>query len=107
MCDRFEGEAAGAWAEAADRRHDDRHREGDEGEDRVDATQIEQKADDEARQRRRQPAPLTLARATPRNASVASLAALPTGPRCEITGRLYHSISFYPQGSEHVAFGRN
>jgi hypothetical protein len=40
--DRFEGEAAGARAEAADRRDDDRHREGDEGEDRVDPAQIEQ-----------------------------------------------------------------
>ena len=36
MRNRFEGEAAGARAEAADRRYDDRHREGDKGEDRGD-----------------------------------------------------------------------
>ena len=57
MRDRFEGEAAGAGAEAADCRYDDRHREGDEREDRVDPAEIEQEGDDEAGQGRRQPAP--------------------------------------------------
>jgi hypothetical protein len=38
MGDCFEGEAAGAGTEAADRRYDDRHCKSDEGEDCVDAT---------------------------------------------------------------------
>ena len=35
MRDGFEREATGAWAEAADRNHDDRHCEGDEAENCV------------------------------------------------------------------------
>jgi hypothetical protein len=35
MGDRFEGEAAGARTEAADRRYDDRHREGDKRDSRL------------------------------------------------------------------------
>jgi len=57
MCDGFEREASGAAAKSADRRRHDGHCEGDELEYRIDPAQIEQKRDDEPRQRRRQPAP--------------------------------------------------
>ena len=57
MGDCFEGEAAGAGTKSADRRYHDRHRERDESEDCVDPAQIELKGDDEALERRRQPAP--------------------------------------------------
>ena len=65
MGDRFEGEAARARPEAADRDDDNRHRKGNEREDRVDAAEIEQKRDDQAgesqsplpRARRKRPAP--------------------------------------------------